>query len=129
MNYSLLAMEAQENVIVMTNFERAFPDDGFARELDSLATLVADKTFGKDNEYVISWKFICHWWGHDNRDFIQMAEVKSWDDVTKADQKADELFEKDLPTQETRDEFNDAYNKYFTDKHSDEVYREVIFGK
>ena len=50
MNYSLLAMEAQGNVIVITNFERAFHDDGFARELDSLATLVADKTFGKDNE-------------------------------------------------------------------------------
>lgn len=129
MNYSLLAQEAQGNVFVMTNFERAFPDDGSARELDSLATLVADKTFGKDNEYVISWKIVRHWWGHDNRDFIQMVEVKSWDDVTEANQKANELFEKAWPTQEARDAFNDAYNKYFTGKHSDEIYREVVFGK
>ena len=39
MNSSLMAQNAQGNVFVVTNFERAFPDNGSARELDSLTTL------------------------------------------------------------------------------------------
>ena len=126
---SLFAQEAQGNVFVMTNFERAFPENGSARELDSLATLYMDKAFGKDNQYVVSCKAVRHWWGHDNRDFVAIIEVKSWDDVDKAYERSNELFEKAWPTKEARDEFNKAYNKYFTGKHSDEIYREVVFNK
>jgi hypothetical protein len=128
LNGTLVAQEAQGNVFIMTNFERAFPDNGSARELDSLATLYMDKVYG-DNEYVVSYKAVRHWWGHDNRDFIQIVEVKSWDDVTKANAQADELFMKAWSTKADRDKFNKAYNKYFTGKHSDEIYREVTFGK
>jgi len=126
---SATAQEAQGNIFVVTNFERAFPDEGSARELDSLSTLYVDKVFGSDNEYVVSHKTLRHWWGHNNRDFIGIIEVKSWDDVTKANQKANELFEKAWSTKEARDAFNKAYNKYFTGKHSDEIYREVVFNK
>ena len=129
MNSSVMAQAAQGNVFVMTNFERAFPDDGSARELDSLATLYMDKVFGADNEYTVSCKAVRHWWGHNNRDFIQIVEVKSWDDVIKANQRANELFEKVWATEEARDAFNDAFNKYFTGKHSDEIYTEVVFGE
>jgi hypothetical protein len=128
-NNSLFAQEAQGNVFIMTNFERAFPENGSARELDSLATLYMDKVYGSDNEYVVSHKAVRHWWGHDNRDFIAIIEVKSWDDVTKANQKATELFDKVWSTKQSREAFNKAYNKYFTGKHSDEIYREVVFGK
>ncbi len=121
-----LAQAAQGNVFVMTNFERAFPKDGSARELDSLTALVADKTFGSDNEFVVSYKTVRHWWGHDNRDFIAIMEVKSWDDIIKAEQKSNELFRKAWSTKESRDAFNEAYNKYFTGKHSDEIYSEVV---
>ena len=123
---SVFAQAAEGNVFVMTNFERAFPDGGSARELDSLSSLYVDKLYGADNQYVVSHKTVRHWWGHDNRDFIQMIEVKSWDDVTKANERANELFMKAWPTKESRTAFNKAYNKYFTGKHSDEIYREVV---
>ena len=126
---STLAQEAQGNVFVMTNFERAFPEKGSARELDSLSTLYMDKVYGSGNEFVVSHKAVRHWWGHNNRDFVAIIEVKSWDDVTKAFERSNELFEKAWPTKEARDEFNKAYNKYFTGKHSDEIYREVVFNK
>jgi len=42
-------------------------------------------------------------------------------------QKNNELFEAAWPTKEAREKFNKAYNKYFTGKHSDEIYREVKF--
>lgn len=125
LNSSTFAQAAQGNVFVMTNFERAFPEDGSARELDSLHALYQSKVFGPDNQYVVSAKTVRHWWGHNNRDFIQIVEVKSWDDVIKANERANELFEKAWSTMESRDAFNKAYNKYFTGKHSDEIYREV----
>jgi hypothetical protein len=129
MNNSAQAQEAEGNVFVMTNFERAFPDEGSANELDSLATLYMDKVYGADNEYTVSCKAVRHWWGHNNRDFIVMIEVKSWDDITKAYERGNELFEKTWSTKEAQDAFNEAYNKYFTGKHSDEIYSEVVFGK
>ena len=122
------AQEAQGNVFVMTNFERAFPEGGSARELDSLSALYMDALY-KGNEYVVSYKAVRHWWGHDNRDFIQIVEVKSWDDVTKANEKSNDLFMKAMPDKSDRDKFNKAFNKYFTGKHSDEIYREVVFNK
>ena len=128
-NSFVLAQSAQGNVFVVTNFERAFTDNGSNRELDSLATLYMEKCFGSANEYVVSYKLLRHWWGHNNRDFIQVVEVKTWDDVTKANQRSGELFEKAWPTEAAQDAFNDAYNKYFTGKHSDEIYSEVVAPK
>jgi hypothetical protein len=129
MNSSLKAQEAQGNVFIVTNYERAFPEDGSAGELDSLTTLLANTIYGSDNEYVVSQKVLQHWWGHNNRDFIQVVEVKSWDDVIKANQRATELFKQKWSTEEERENFNKANGKYFTGKHSDEIYRQVVFGK
>ena len=126
MNNSTFAQSAQGNVFVVTNFERAFPEDGSVREMDSLAVLLLDKTFGKDNQYVVSSKIMRHWWGHDNRDFLQVIEVKSWEDIVKANQRSGELFEKAWPTKAAQDAFNNAFNKYFTGKHSDEIYSQVV---
>jgi hypothetical protein len=126
---SSLAQSAEGNVFIVTNMERAFPEEGSARELDSLSALYMDKVFCADNEFVISAKTIRHWWGHNNRDFIQIVEVKSWDDVTKANQKSVELFEKAWATKEARDAFNKAYDKYFTGQHSDEIYSQVVAPK
>jgi len=129
MNSSLKAQSAQGNVFIVTNYERAFPEDGSARELDSLTTLLSNTMYGSDNEYVISHKVLRHWWGHDNRDFIQVVEVKSWEDVLKANQRATELFRQKWSTDEERENFSKANGKYFTGKHSDEIYREVVAPK
>lgn len=126
MNDSVLAQAAQGNVFVMTNFERAFPDNGSARELDSLAQIMMNNSYA-NNPYVVSYKVMRHWWGHDNRDFVQIIEVKSWDDVDKASQEANNQFMKAMPNKSDREAFDKAYNKYFTGKHSDEIYREVVF--
>ncbi len=128
-NSSVFAQEAQGNVYIVTNYERAFPDDGSERELDSLTTLLSNTIYGSDNEYVVSQKVLRHWWGHNNRDYIQVVEVKSWEDVTKANQRATELFMQKWSTKEARENFNNANGKYFTGKHSDEIFREVVAPK
>ena len=125
---SLMAQDNQGNIFVVTNFERAFPKDGSNRELDSLAVLYAENCFAK-NEFIVSYKVIRHFWGRNNTDFIQMMEVKSWADIEKANDKINELFMKAWTTSADRKKFNDAYNKYFTGKHSDEIYSEVVAPK
>jgi len=129
MNSSVIAQEAQGNVFIVTNYERAFPDDGSERELDSLTTLLTSTMYGSDNQYVVSYKTLQHWWGHNNRDYIQVVEVKSWEDVTKANQRATELFRQKWSAAKDRENFNKANGKYFTGKHSDEIYREVVAPK
>ena len=56
-------------------------------------------------------------------------ELKTWEDVLNFNQKANELFEEHWDTKEKRKAYNDAYNKYFTGQHSDEIYQEVVLNK
>lgn len=124
----ILAQTQQGNAFVMTNHERAFPENGTMAEFDSLTHQFQTKVWDK-NPLVISHKTVRHWWGHDNRDVIEITEVKSWEDIPKAMEKNNELFMDAWSTKEARDKFNKAYNKFFTGKHSDEIYQEVKFGK
>ena len=123
-----LAQMAQGNVVVINNAELALSGDGSMAEFDSL-TAEYNKYCMDKNEYVVSYKVVRHWWGNNNRDFVTITEVKNWDDVLNFNQKANELFEEHWDTVEKRNAYNDAYNKYFTGQHSDEIYQEVVFNK
>lgn len=123
-----LAQPAEGNVVVMNNSELAMPQNGTIAEFDSL-TAEYNKWCLDNNEFIISYKVIRHWWGHNNRDFITIVEVKSWDDILKFNEKSDELFRNHWDTPEKRKAFNQAYNKYFSGSHSDEIYREVVAKK
>ncbi len=124
-NSSAYAQEQQNNVVVMTNFERAFPDNGTASELDSLAQIMMDNSY-KNNPHVISYGVVRHFWGHDSRDFIQMITVKSFEDINKAEAEGNTEFMKAMPNKADREAFGKAYSKYFTGKHSDEIYSQVV---
>ena len=123
-----LAQPAQGNVVVVNNAELAFSGEGSISVFDSL-TVEYNKWCMDKNEYVISYRVVRHWWGNNNRDFVTITEVKSWEDVLNFNQRANELFEEHWNTPEKRKEFNDAYSKYFTGQHSDEIYQEVVFNK
>ena len=124
----LYAQTPQGNVVIITNHERAFPENASMAEFDSLTNQYQVKVWDK-NPYVISHKTVRHWWGHDNRDVIEITEVKAWEDIPKALDKSNELFMEAWSTKEARDKFNKAYNKFFTGKHSDEIYQQVTFKK
>lgn len=128
LNKELLAQQEAGNAVIIQNLERAFPENGTIAEFDSLTHLYNTNVWGK-NPYIISHKTVRHWWGNDNRDVIEITEIKSWEDIPKAMEKNNELFMSAWSTKESRDAFNKAYDKYFTGKHSDEIYQEVTFGK
>jgi hypothetical protein len=120
---SVSAQQAQGNVFILYTVERAFPEGGSRAEFDSLTQVYAEKVT-KKNELILSQRILRHWWGSDSRQFVVVAEVKDWDAVEKANAREDELFKKAF-SKEEQDRFNKAYNKYFTGKHSDEIYSEV----
>jgi hypothetical protein len=124
----IFAQAPQGNAVLMSNYERAFPMDGSMAEFDSLTHQFQTKVWDK-NPLVISHKTVRHWWGHDNRDVIEITVIKTWEDIPKAMQKNNELFMEAWATEEARESFDKAYNKYFTGKHSDEIYQEVKFNK
>jgi hypothetical protein len=116
------------SAVVITTVELAFPEGGSAAEFDSLNQLYTDKVI-KKNDLILNFRMLRHWWGHNNRDMLMIYEVKNWGDVITSQQKNNELFEKAWATEESRKAFNKAYNKYFTGKHSDEIYSDVKTGK
>lgn len=126
--YAQDAQEDQGPAIVVTTIEVAMPEDGSMAEFDSLNQLYTDNVI-KKNDLIVNFRTLRHWWGHNNREMLVVYEVKTWEDVIAANQKNNELFEKAWTTKESRKAFNDAYNKYFTGKHSDEIYSDVKSGR
>jgi hypothetical protein len=110
------------NAIIYNNAELSLTNEGSFAEFDSLNSLYNKNVLAK-NELLVSYKTFSHWWGHNNRDFITMLEVKSWEDIPAANQRNVELFEEAWATEAERKAFNDAYGKYFTGQHSDEIYQ------
>lgn len=124
----ILAQAPQGNAVLISNYERAFPENGSTTEFDSLTNQYQMKVWNK-NPFVISHKTVRHWWGHDNRDVVEITEIKTWEDIPKAMQKNNDLFMEAWSTKEARESFNKAYDKYFTGKHSDEIYQSVTSSK
>lgn len=116
------------NAVVITTLELNLDSGGTIAEFDSLNTLYTDKVI-KKNEHILSHRTVRHWWGNNNRDFLIIYEVKGWEDIPKANQRNGELFREAWETPEERKQFNDAYNKYFTGNHADEIYQEVASGR
>jgi hypothetical protein len=123
-----IAQPSGGNAVVIQNSEGALPENGSVAEFDSLTQLFKTQVWDK-NPYVVSHMIIRHWWGNNNRDVIDIAVIKTWEDIPKAMEKNNELFMEAWSTKEARDAFNKAYDKYFTGKHSDEIYQEVVFKK
>jgi hypothetical protein len=123
---SVTAQSEQRNVVIMNFSKFKFPDEVSVPEFDSLTYLYNTNVFEK-NEYILNYKVVRHWWGNNTKDFIVIYEVKNWEDVIKASTRNNELFEEYWDTPKARKLFKEAYNKYFTVKHPDEIYREVKY--
>ena len=125
MTTTIISQEMEGNIVVVTKYELANAGDrAVPGELDSL-TRVYQEAITNGNEFVLEHTTLRHFWGNNSADLLVIYKVKSWEDVPKANERMDELFNEKWSTKEARDSFNKAYNKYFTGKHSDEIYREV----
>jgi len=109
-------------IIIINNAELSLSGEGSLSEFDSLNSLYNKNVLAK-NELIITYRTYSHYYGHDNREFITMIETDGWEKVIYVNERNTELFEEFWSTPKARDEFNEAYNRYFTGKHSDEIYQ------
>jgi hypothetical protein len=58
--------------------------------VDSLLRLYKDLVYDK-NPYYLNTRVIRHWYGNDSREVMIISELKSWDDIGKADAKNQEI--------------------------------------
>ena len=128
---TLLAQDQDEprgNILVVNTAELSLSGEGSVADFDSLNQLYTDKVI-KKNKYILWSRTAGHLWGHNNRDYVLMYAVKTFADVSKANEENNKLFEEAWTTEEARKEYNDATNKYFTGQHSDEIYQELKSGR
>jgi len=117
------AQDEDPHVYTVTTTEFNFPDGGSNAEWDSLNTLYMENVINK-NEYIISQMALRHMWGNNSQDLVFISEYKSFADIEKAQDRNTELFREAWPTSEERRAYNRAVNKYFGNRHSDEIYQE-----
>ena len=120
----LYAQEEEPHVFVVVTFELLSPEDGSSAEFDSLSALWAENII-KKNEFIVSEITMSHLWGSNSDDFVIITEVRNFADVEKSENRNFELAEEGWPDKDKRNEFFDAYVKYFG-KHSDEIYQGKI---
>ncbi|HLY72286.1 MAG TPA: hypothetical protein VKR53_21285 [Puia sp.] len=89
--------------------------------VDSLLQLYKKMLFDK-NPFYLNTKIVRHWYGHDSREVLVMSELKSWDDIAKADAKRDELISQaqHMPNMEAAGKM--WFSIISPEHHSDEIY-------
>lgn len=124
-----LHAQQEQNYLIMTTHHidmNAFRNGGTAAELDSLQQLLTDVY--AQNPLVVNYTVVRHAWGSDNSQFIEMIEVKSWDDIDKFSQKNQEIMQKKFGEQKMA-EMGPKYFKYFNNVHHDEIYHIIAKAK
>lgn len=122
---TLNAQDESPHVYTITTTEFTFPDGGSMAEWDSLNTLYMENVVNK-NEFIISQRALRHMWGNNSLDLVYITEYKTFGDIEKGQARNTELFRETWTTSEERQEYNRAANSYFGNRHSDEIYQEVM---
>lgn len=113
----------EQNVVLAVTYQAAFPEDGSVAEFDSLYAAL-DKNVVSKNKFVNSVMRVGHLYGSNSGDFIVITEYSSSDlgVLKNAAEEGSKLFKKWKPEKEDRAAFNKALNRYYQDRHSDEIY-------
>lgn len=114
-------------LIIQTLHVHLTPDNRQVN-LDSLLKIWKEKIMDP-NPYFVSTRVVKHWWGHDSREILFIYELKSWDDISKAFEKRQELIKthKGWASEAEAHAFGKLWVSIFVDagEHSDEIYQVV----
>jgi hypothetical protein len=77
------------------------------------------------NQYYTSTKIAGHWYGHDSREVLIITECKSWDDVTRAEARQDEIITQLMKDKNMQPAGIMWESLIFPEHHSDEIYRVI----
>ena len=81
------------------------------------------------NEYLMRTNVLQHYYTADNSEVIFARVCKDWASIEKAAERNRELIMEAWPDKEEREAFFEKQSMYYTDKHSDEIYRAIEGSK
>lgn len=120
-NISAQDMDDSHVIYVQTWKMKSLPmgDDGkaFAEMLQKQSDAV------KDNERLLSFHVVRHFWGSDSRDLVMISEFKTTEDLFAFNEEMNAAFDKAF-SKEENERMQKLWDKY-VGQHSDEIYREV----
>ncbi len=111
-----LASGEEKGMTITTTRELAFPADGSVAEFDSLNHFYAEKVV-RNVDLILGYRFEHRWGERNNRDFVEVMEVREWSDLDNLNQLLQQSLEAALPLKEDRDTFIRRLDKYFAHKH------------
>ena len=100
----------------------AFPKDGTEKEFMEMRKEFIEKIINK-NEYIKAYYPYVHAWGSDRTEHMEAFFLESWADLDKMYDRINELMEEAWPDAELRKTEGKKWDKYFTGKHSDYMYK------
>jgi len=117
--------EEQPPVIVITtaHFNLDYKDGSFD-DWKKLEKEYFDKVVSK-NEDLRSASVLVHYYTEDNSEIKFIRVVNDWCSIEKADERNNQLIQEAWPDKENREAFFNKVGKYYTNKHSDEIYQAI----
>jgi hypothetical protein len=122
--------EAQQPPLLIATTVHANWDykEGTAEDWLAMEKLYFDKVTSK-NEYLMRTNVLQHYYTEDNSELIFARVYKDWGSIEKAAKRDQELIEEAWPDEAEREAFFKKQSMYYTDHHSDEIYRAVQGAK
>lgn len=74
------------------------------------------------NEYIVSATVLNHYFTADNTEIKFVTGYSSWENISKAQERGDELAQEAWPDEKARDDFFTKQSAYYSNMHSDEIY-------
>lgn len=76
----------------------------------------------KKNDYIMGASFHMHMYTPDNTELLYVQLFKSWEDISKAQDRNDELAKEAWPDEDEREAYFKKQQGYYSLEHSDEIY-------
>jgi hypothetical protein len=115
---------AGSRVIYIQKVEMEFPEDTKGDNIAKLRKEYVTNVHHK-NMYVKGFYNMRHMWGANNRDQLDVFVFDSLGDLESSFAENGKLMEAQWPDEDARKAFFKTYNKYFTGKHGDYIWRDT----
>jgi hypothetical protein len=126
---------AQENTrpefvgITRTHWNLQLDDATASDEEWEALTKEYNEKVTKKNEFIMSTAILSHMYTDDNSEVLLITTYKNWDAIEKAQARNTELENAAWPDKTAREALFKKADRYFVNRHSDEIYRTIEGAK